>query len=337
MAPHRELGERHISAGRLPEAEEVQAAVDEAWRRFRDDRSGARSTVYPALATVDPELFGITVVAVTGRTFSAGDAGTEFTIMSVAKPFVLALVVEDVGLARVRDLVGVNATGLPFNATQAVERSPGGRTNPMVNPGAIATTSLVRGASVEVRWERIAAGLDRFAGHPLGLDEATLESARATNHRNRALANLLTSVDALVGDPADAVELYTRQSCVAVTAVDLAVMGATLADGGVNPLTHEAVVTPATAQAVLAMMTVAGMYETSGDWLLDVGVPAKSGIGGGIIAVAAGKGCLATFAPLLDAAGNSVRGQRVAAYLARALGLDMLASAPDPAHTGSSS
>ena len=132
-------------------------------------------------------------------------------------------------------------------------------------------------------------------------------------------------------------DLYTRQSCLGVTAVDLAVMGATLADGGVNPVTHEAVVSPATAQAVLAMMTIAGMYETSGDWLLDVGMPAKSGIGGGIVSVAAGKGSLATFAPPLDAAGNSIRGQLVARFLARALGLDMLASAPDPTHTGSSS
>ena len=207
----------------------------------------------------------------------------------------------------------------------------------MVNPGAIATTSLVSGASAEDRWARIAEGLARFAGRELHLDEATLESARATNHRNRALANLLTSLGALEADPAEAVELYTRQSCVAVTAVDLAVMGATLADGGVNPVTGAAVVTPETTQAVLAIMTIAGMYETSGDWLLDVGVPAKSSIGGGIISVAAGKGCLATFAPPLDAAGNSVRGRLVARYLSRALGLDMLASASDPTHTGSAS
>jgi glutaminase len=263
----------------------------------------------------------------------AGDSRSPFPIMSVAKPFVLALVCEDLGLDRVRELVGVNATGLPFNAVQAVERSPRGRTNPMVNPGAIATTSLVGGSSVDARWERIATGLGRFAGHELRLDEATLASARATNHRNRALANLLTSLGAIDGDPAEAVDLYTRQSCLAVTAVDLAVMGATFADGGVNPVTHDAVVSPGTAQAVLAMMTIAGLYETSGDWLLDVGVPAKSGIGGGIIGVAAGKGCLATFAPPLDAAGNSVRGQLVARFLARALGLDMLASAPDPVHT----
>jgi glutaminase len=324
---------RYTSAGRLPQAADVQAAVDKAWRRFREHREGQPSTVYPALAVVSPDLFGVAVVGTSGQTFTAGDATAEFTIMSVAKPFVLALVADELGLDRVRGLVGVNATGLPFNAIQAVEGSAGGRTNPMVNPGAIATTSLVPGASVDERWARLDHGLARFAGRALHLDDATLESARATNHRNRALANLLTSLGALEGDPADAVDLYTRQSCLAVTSVDLAVMGATLADGGVNPVTGEAVVRAETAQAVLAMMTIAGMYETSGDWLLDVGVPAKSGIGGGIISVAAGKGCLATFAPPLDAAGNSVRGQLVARHLSRALGLDMLASDPDPAHT----
>lgn len=326
---------RYTSAGRLPHAGEVQAAVDQAWRRFRGHRDGVPSTVYPALQGVDPDLFGIAVVGTSGLTVTAGDATTEFTIMSVAKPFVLALVCDELGLDRVRDMVGVNATGLPFNAVPAVEGSAQGRTNPMVNPGAIATTSLVPGPSLEDRWARIRDGLGRFAGRELQVDDATLASARATNHRNRALANLLTSVGALEGDPADAVDIYTRQSCLAVSAVDLAVMGATLADGGVNPVTGEAIVRPGTAQAVLAMMAIAGMYETSGDWLLDVGVPAKSGIGGGIISVAAGKGCLATFAPPLDAAGNSVRGQLVARYLSRALGLDMLASAPDPTHTGS--
>jgi glutaminase len=314
----------------------VQEAVDEAWGRFREHREGVPSAVYPALAQADPDRFGIAVVGISGRTFTAGDARAEFTIMSVAKPFVLALGGDDVGLQRVRDLVGVNATGLPFNAMPPVDGASRGRTNPMVNAGAIATTSLVPGASVEDRWERLRRGLGRFAGRELELDRSTLDSALAANHRNRALANLLASVEALQGDPAEAVELYTRQSCLAVTAVDLAVMGATLADGGVNPVTGEAVVTPETARAVLATMTVAGMYETSGDWLLDVGVPGKSGIGGGIISVAAGKGCLASFAPPLDAAGNSVRGGLVARYLTRALGLDMLASAPGPTHTGSS-
>ena len=221
----------------------------------------------------------------------------------------------------------MNATGLAFNSATAVERDPQGRTNPMVNPGAIATTSLVPGRDVEERWAR-------RARHPVPLrrpsswpsTRTTLESARATNHRNRALANMLAGAGALEGDALEAVEVYTRQSCLSVSAVDLAVMGATLADGGTNPVTGSAVVDPEVAHATLAVMTIAGLYETSGDWLLDVGMPGKSGIGGGIVTVSPGKGALGTFSPLLDPEGNSVRGGLAARDLARRLGLDVLAS-----------
>lgn len=304
----------------------MRAAVEAAYRSCREDDSGALSTVYPALADADPTHFGVALASVDGALVTTGEAATPFTIMSVAKPFVLALVCEAVGLDRVRDLVGVNATGLAFNSAYAVERSADGRTNPMVNAGAIATTSLTPGADLEHRWAWLHQGLSAFAGHSLAMDEATLASARETNHRNRALANLLVSRDALAGDPLDAVDLYTRQSCLSVSASDLAVMGATLADGGTNPVTGERVVDPETAHATLAVMTIAGMYETSGDWLLDVGMPGKSGIGGGIVTISPGKGALGAFSPLLDPVGNSVRGSTVTRLLARSLGLDVLAS-----------
>ncbi len=320
------LPERFVSAGRLPSPDAVQATIDEAYTLFRDDTSGELSSVYPALSAADPARFGLAIASVGGDVVTSGDAAVSFPLMSIAKPFVLALVCDTVGLAEVRRRVGVNATGLGFNSAAAVERDPHGRTNPMVNPGAIATTSLVPGADVEERWQRVLDMLSRCAGRPLALDDDTLDSARATNHRNRALANLLTGLGALHGDPAEAVEIYTRQSCLSVTAVDLAVMGVTLAGGGTNPLTGEGVVDPETAHATLAVMTVAGMYETSGDWLLDVGMPAKSGIGGGILTVSPGKGALGTFSPLLDPAGNSVRGTLAARRLARTLGLDVLAS-----------
>ncbi|WP_292688123.1 MULTISPECIES: glutaminase A [unclassified Microbacterium] len=265
---------------------------------------------------------------VTGATHEAGDARTPFTIMSVAKPFVFALVCDLVGSARVRDFVGVDATGLPFNSARAVEAGAGGRTNPMVNPGAIATTSLVPGESLGRRWTTLAHGLSQFAGRPLELDEEVLESARATNVRNRALALLLADADAIAGDPLDATELYTRQSCLSVSAVDLAVMGATLADGGVNPVTGERVVSADAARGALAVMTIAGLYETSGSWLMDVGLPGKSGIGGGIVTVSPGKGALGTFSPPLDEEGNSVRGRLAAITLSEELGLDILASRP---------
>ena len=317
-----------VSAGSLPAPEQIHRLVDEAYTRYRQVSDGAVSAVYPALRSADPTRFGVVIAGVSGTTYAAGDSGVPFSIMSVAKPFVFALACRDLGADRVRGRIGVNATGLPFNSLSAVERGPDGRTNPMVNPGAIATTSLVPGRTLEERWARITEALSAFAGRELALDGELYRSAAATNHRNRALAQVLRSFGALDGDPDDAVELYTRQSCVAVTAEDLALMGATLADGGVNPRTGERVVDLSTCRATLATMIVAGMYETSGDWLYDIGLPGKSGIGGGMVTASPGKGALGTFSPPLDGAGNSVRGTLCATFLSRSLGLDLLASAP---------
>lgn len=325
---------RYVSTGGLPDLATVAELVQAAYERCRDVDDGVVSDVYPALARVDPDSFGVCVAATDGRLFEAGDSRLPFTIMSVAKPFVFALMCQAVGVEAIRHLVGVNATGLPFNSVQAVEQSPAGRTNPMVNPGAIATTSLTPGESLETRWQFIVDGLSRFAGRQFDLDSEVLASALATNHRNRALAALLKSVGGLAGDPAEATELYTRQSCLSVAATDLAVMGATLADGGVCPVTQERVVDADVARVTLVVMAIAGLYETSGDWLLDVGVPGKSGIGGGIVTVSPGKGALGTFGPRLDRAGNSVRGLQAAEFLARQLGLDLLASQPVPPAKG---
>ena len=315
-----------VSTGELPPPERVRQLMDEAHQRFASIDEGQPSQVYPALAQVSPELCGICVVGARGGVYGVGDAEVAFTIMSVAKPFVFALVCAALGPEEMRRRVGVNATGLPFNSLTAVERGDEGRTNPMVNPGAIATTSLAPGATGEQRWGFIVDGLSRFAGRRLSLDEEVYRSASETNYVNRSIANLLESRGAISGDPAEAVDLYTRQSSLAVTARDLATMGATVALGGVNPLTGERVVHEDTCRHALAVMTTAGLYENSGDWLYDVGLPGKSGIGGGIITVAPGKGGLATFAPPLDRAGNSVRGQLAARFLSRALGLDIFMS-----------
>jgi glutaminase len=198
----------------------------------------------------------------------------------------------------------------------------------MVNPGAIATTSRVPGGDPKARWLVVHHGLSRFAGRDLALDEAVYESASETNHRNRELARALWRRGSLGCDPVESVDLYTRQCSLGVTALDLAVMGATLAGAGVNPVTRERVVGPVAARQTLAVMTSSGLYETSGDWLYDVGLPGKSGIGGGIVTVAPGKGALGTFAPRLDEAGNSVKGQLAAQFLSKALGLDMFVSEP---------
>jgi glutaminase len=317
---------RYVSSGDLPPTASLQERIDEAHTRFSGERSGSLSGVYPALAEADPDAFGLALVSVGGERILAGQAESAFTLMSVSKPFVFALVAQQVGVEKTRLRVGVNATGRPFDSASVVERRLGGRTNPMVNAGAIATTAMFPGQGLEARWRRLHDGLSSFAGRRLSMDEGTLASARATNYRNRGLAHLLKGLGALDGDPLEAVEIYTRQSCLAVTALDLAVMGGTLADGGTNPVTGRRVVSPETAHATLAVMTIAGMYETSGDWLFDVGMPGKSGIGGGIVTVSPGKGALGTFSPLLDSAGNSVRGELAVRHLTRTLGLDILAS-----------
>ena len=326
-----------VSTGRLPEPEEVRRLIEAAHAQVAEVADGEVSDVYPALARVSPDLFGVCVVGVTGASFGVGDEGHAFALMSVAKPFVLALVAERAGFDAVRELVGVNATGAAFNSIAAVDASPDGRTNPMVNSGTIATISMTPGESVAQRWRFVRDGLSRFAGRELALDEEVYESATATNLRNRAITAVLHSRGRVQGDPAEALDLYTRASSLSVTARDLAVMGATLADGGVHPITGHHVVSAPTCRQVLAVMATAGLYETSGDWLCDVGLPGKSGIGGGIITVSPGKGGLGTFAPPLDPAGNSVKGQLVTRILARTLGLDLFASAPaveDPTSTG---
>lgn len=286
-----------VSTGSLPPAGQVQQRVDEAHERFRGSGEGAVSDVYPSLARMPPDLLGISLVGAAGRVYEAGAADHAFTIMSVSKPFVLALVCERIGAEQAVELLGADATGQPFNSLAAIEAGAG-ITNPMVNSGAIATTSLTPGAGVEDRWAFLREGLERFAGRALELDDEVYTCAIETNTRNRSIAALLETYGTISGSPAEALDLYTRQCTLLVTA-------------------H-----------VLAMMLTAGMYETSGRWLAAVGLPAKSGISGGIVTVSPGKGGLGTFAPRLDRSGNSVQGQEVARYLSARLGLDLLASSP---------
>ncbi|HBJ33625.1 MAG TPA: glutaminase [Planctomycetaceae bacterium] len=316
----------HISTGQLPSNDTVAKLVQMAHARFVSEDEGENSTVYPMLAQVPRNLFGICVAGTSGEVFAVGDADYEFSIMSVSKPFLFALVCELLGAAVVRDRIGVGATGRAFNSLAAIEASIDGRTNPMVNSGAIATTSLVPGANAEEKWRFIHEGLCRFAGRNLSLNDEVHASAIDTNHRNRSIARLLRSLDAIFADPDEAVSLYTKQCSLNVSARDLALMGATLADGGVHPITKERVVSAATCHYTLAVMATAGLYESSGDWLYEIGLPGKSGIGGGIVTVSPGKGGLGTFAPPLDSAGNSVKGQQVAKFLSQSLGLDLFVS-----------
>lgn len=324
-------GDGFVSTGHLPPPERIRAAVNEAYARASSNDEGQVSSVYPALERVSRDLFGVCLVGTSGSAYALGDADHRFTIMSISKPFVFALVCQELGPTAAREYLGVNATGLPFNSVEAIDRSLDGRTNPMVNPGAIMTTSLVPGATSEEKWEFIHAGLSRFAGEPLPLDEEVYASASETNQRNQGIASILLGRGRMYSDPREATDLYTRQCSLAVTARDLAVMGATLADGGVNPITGERVVDPAVCHYTLAVMVTAGMYETSGDWLYEIGLPGKSGIGGGIVTVSPGKGGMGAFAPPLDRAGNSVKGQLVTRHISRRLGMDLFVSLPEDA------
>jgi len=317
-----------VSTGTLPARDEVRALVEEAYARFRGERAGHVADYIPVLAEADPQGYGLCVAGTHGEAFALGDADVPFSIQSVSKPFVFALVCEALGAAEAAERLGVDATGLPFNSVMAVELDADRATNPMVNSGAIATTSLVPGESVAQRWDSLRAGLSRFAGRPLEMDERVYASEAATNLRNVGIAHLLRGYGRLYSDPDEAVDIYTRQCSLLVTARDLALMGATLAGGGMHPLTGEQVVSPDTCRRALAVMATAGLYERSGSWLYDVGLPGKSGVSGGIVTVSPGKGAVAAWSPPLDAAGNSVRGQLATRFLSERLGLNLFASAP---------
>lgn len=312
--------------GRLPEWSEVESLVEAAHRRFRSDADGVVADYIPVLAQADPEWFAVCVAEVDGGVHTAGDTQVEFSIQSISKAFVYALVCQEYGHEVVRDRIGVNNTGLAFNSVIAIELNDGHPMNPMVNAGAIATTALMPGATPDEQWRNIVSGLSAFAGRPLHVDDTVYRSEADTNQRNRAIARLLESYGRIELDPLAVVDVYTRQCALRVTATDLAVMGATLADGGVNPVTGQRVVSAGVCRDTLAILAANGAYERSGEWLFEIGLPGKSGVAGGLVTVAPGKAGIGTFSPLLDVAGNSVRGQRATAYLSRVLGLNIFAS-----------
>lgn len=326
--------EQRVATGALPTEDVIDALVAEAFEDARSHTEGAVADYIPILATVDPELFGLSVADVDGRMHSVGDVETEFSIQSISKAFVYALVCDTYGHVDVHDRVGVNNTGLAFNSVMAIELNDGHPLNPMVNAGAIATTAMMPGETPAEQWEAIRLGLSAFAGRPLELDGDVYRSEATTNHRNRAIAGLLESYGRVELNPLDVVDVYTKQCALRVNAHDLAVMGATLADGGVNPVTGERVVSAQVCSDTLSVLASTGMYERSGEWLFEIGLPGKSGVTGGIVTVSPGKAGIGVFSPRLDSAGNSVRGQRATAYLSRALGLNIFASHPQPSARG---
>jgi glutaminase len=298
---------------------EIDAAVKNAYDKYRGLTDG-KNFDHPALAKMPSHYFGIALTTRGGRTSTGGDIEPTFTIQSISKILTLALVLQESGEQEIEASIGVDATGRVFNSIEAVEAHQGRDMNPLVTPGAIATTGNVKGANSHEIWAKILGIHSAFAGRPLAVDQEVYKSASATNNqRNRAIGMLMSAYGRFPGDPEQATDLYTRQCSIAVTAKDLGVMAATLANRGRNPVTGKQVIDARHVPGILAIMATAGLYDTSGQWLFHTGLPAKSGVGGGLIAVAPGKFGIGTFAPPLDAAGNSVRGQKAIADISIAL------------------
>jgi glutaminase len=285
----------------------LERLLDEIYEMFRGTTDGEVASYIPELAKADSRQFGVALTTIDGFLYASGESTAPFTIQSVSKPFVYALALADRGFEAVSSRVGVEPTGDAFNSI-TLEPGTGRPLNPMVNAGAILTASLVNGDSPEARFERIRSGLSAFAGRELDVDERVFESELLTGDRNRAIAYLMRNAGALIGDVDEICSVYFRQCSILVTCADLAVMAATLARGGVNPLTGKRVVAEQHVGRVLTVMSTCGMYDNTGQWMLRVGLPAKSGVGGGICAVLPGQLGIGAFSPPLDAAGNSVRG-----------------------------
>ena len=306
-----------------PTKEQVQAVVDEAYARFKSNAEGKNADYIPALAQVDPKLFGIVVISTDNQMASAGDINHAFSIQSISKVFSLALAMEELGPEEVFAKIGSEPTGRPFNSVEAVVDMPTHTGNAFVNAGAIATVSLIQAPSADAKWDKILDFYSKAAGEKLSLLEDVYRSEAATNTGNRALAALLLKYERIYADPNESVDVYTKQCSVGITAKQLAMMGATLANSGRNPMTGEQVIKPENVSEILSAMAMEGLYDGSGSWSWHVGLPAKSGVGGGIIAVVPGKGAIAVFAPPLDEAGNSVKAQKTIAYVADKLGIDL--------------
>jgi glutaminase len=298
----------------------IQAALDSAYAQFKDLKEGKNADYIPALAEVDPDIYGIALVTADGRVYTKGDVSSEVSIQSISKVFTMAKVMEEQGAAAIENNMGVDATGQVFNSINAVEQYKGAEMNAMVNPGAITATSMVSGNSREEIWNKILSYYSDFAGRQLGVNQPVFKSEADTNQRNQAIAMLMYAYGHIKADPLRATDIYTEQCAVSVNAKDLATMAATLANGGTNPVTGKVVLQSKYVPNVLAVMATAGLYDDSGKWLYTTGLPGKSGVGGGIIAVSPGKFGIAVISPPLDAAGNSVKAQKTIAAVSNALG-----------------
>ncbi len=311
----------------IPSAQVLNRVVQEAHERFKDVNDGANADYIPELAKVPSELFGVAIVTARGDVYTAGDVDYAFSIQSVSKPFTAGLVMQQHGDAQVvLDKIGVEPTGLKFNSILATQIIPQVSVNPLVNSGAIASVSLVKAENATERFDTIMGYFESLAGEKLSVIEDVYQSEAATNQRNRAHGYILFASDRIYSDPMEAVDVYTRQCSIGVTAKQLAVMGATLANRGINPITGVRVLETSYVPKVLALMMMAGFYNESGLWAYTAGLPAKTGVGGGIVAIVPGKMAIVGFSPRVNDAGNSVRAMKAIEYITDELGVNLFGS-----------
>lgn len=313
---------------RGPAPADYQAVVTSAHERYKDLKDGENASYIPILTETPSDLFGVVIVTRDGKVYTAGDVDYEFSIQSVSKPFTAGLLMKEQGPEVVREKIGVEPTGMLFNSKLALAVYEDS-VNPMVNAGAIAAVSLVQASSEEERWNKVLQNISDFAGRPLTVLEKVYESEYTTAFGNRGIANLLYNWERLYSDPEEALRVYTRQCSIGVSARDLAVMGATLANLGVNPITREQVMPAEHVPELLALMATAGFYDESGIWMYTAGLPAKTGVGGGIVAVVPGQFAIAAFSPRLNAAGNSIRSMNAIRDIAGELGVGVFGANPN--------
>lgn len=307
----------------IPTTTDLQRVVDDAHAKFEGLKDGKNADYIPILTTVPSDLFAVVIVTKDGRMYSAGDAEYAFSIQSVSKPFNAALVMQEQGPGVVLDKIGVESTGMPFNSKIAIEMYKTRSVNPMVNAGAIASVSLVQANNEEERWRKVHGNLNNFAGAELPLLDEVYQSEYETSWSNRAIANLLFNYERLYAEPEESMRVYTKMCSVGVTTKQLAVMGATLANGGVNPITGKRVLNEEHVPELLAVMLTAGFYDESGQWSYTAGLPSKTGVGGGIVSVVPGEMAIAAFSPRLNEAGNSVRAMNAINHISNALQLSI--------------
>jgi glutaminase len=288
---------------------DYQKAVNNAYEKYKTLKEGKNADYIKELANVDPDIYGIAIVTADGKVYSAGELDARVSIQSISKVFTLAKVIEERGPKEVFDKIGVDATGMRFNSIIAIEMNQGKEINPLVNPGAIAAASMISGVDSAAKWQSILQTHNDFAGTELNINMPVYISEANDNLRNQAIAHLLKAYNRMYFDPVQATDIYTKQCALNVNAEELATMAATLANGGKNPITGKTVVSPRTTTFTLSVMATAGLYDDSGQWLFGVGLPGKSGVGGGIIAVSPGEFGIAVVSPPLNEVGNSVKAQ----------------------------